>query len=758
MICLEKKVKSTEKVGETNEEMIVKKKRKRLFIILGIAAIVLIALKINKSRGFKDPFDDVDFLIENEISANEKMRDMNTLPKKLESDYKSGKLSADEYVMQSAYSIFEKDKLDSKYKDLYIDYYNPSALLKEVNGMYDKLSDETLMYVYKKFTLADVEWNVDEDKTEVKDMNNVSSDYEVKLMGDDNKLSKLDEVKLSDNGNFLIYYTKKGHNAITDVDAGRIASILEQSVDTYKSKFGFDYKYNAYFEFFSVAMTECPTGTAKGRACKLLKNNNIDTKYLNTAMPVYIIDTGDDNVLGYYFPYVNDIQQIIVKVSTIFKDYGEAMEQVAATYSFPYFVVNSNISNLDNTNIVSAHELFHHYQHYICGDGKYADCPSGNFTIETTANYASINVNNINNINTAINGHAAAFTQDSELSIDKAADGYGAFVFTYNYGEIVPDGSKYIFESLKAEDRLDYLARKAGNKYKDVLVTTAEKNITHDYDNKLVVAARDGSYYYPSSHEAIGYENVTKTNSMDYSSSHYYFTNPRGYKKGTQLSFSGNSRDLTLLMFVWEDNSYRKVYTHTLNDEDFVININEFSNYGQLAFALVNSKTNETLRYTYKVDTNGSKKVTVSPEDLGLTKFERNINDFTDFSCYQVEDNSSYNVITQIKLSFNKKDKIDDMYVKGTIRLKEFAPDDPAYKIAKNLVSGAFRLMQIAYKEQFKYFRVITEEQDDKYMITFKITKNYYDALNNSMKINGQSKFDIITEIEGEGFTCQYSK
>ena len=233
MVCLGKKVKSTEKVGETNEEMIVKKKRKRLFIILGIVAIVLIALKINKSRGFKDPFDDVDFLIENEISANEKMRDMNTLPKKLESDYKSGKLSADEYVMQSAYSIFEKDKLDSKYKDLYIDYYNPSALLKEVNGMYDKLSDETLMYVYKKFTLADVEWNVDEDKTEVKDMNNVSSDYEVKLMGDDNKLSKLDEVKLSDNGNFLIYYTKKGHNAITDVDAGRIL---------YGSDFPFEFK------------------------------------------------------------------------------------------------------------------------------------------------------------------------------------------------------------------------------------------------------------------------------------------------------------------------------------------------------------------------------------------------------------------------------------------------------------------------------------------------------------------------------------
>ena len=148
----------------------------------------------------------------------------------------------------------------------------------------------------------------------------------------------------------------------------------------------------------------------------------------------------------------------------------------------------------------------------------------------------------------------------------------------------------------------------------------------------------------------------------------------------------------------------------------------------------------------------------MTADSLNLKKIERNIDEFKSFMCYQVEDNSNYNVITQLMLSFNKKDKINDMYYKGTIKLKGYDADDPAYRTAKNIVSGVFKLMQIAYKEQFKYFKVITEEQDDKYMITFKITKNYYDALNNSLKIKGQTKHDIISEIEANGFTCNYIK
>ena len=750
--------KSTEVVQ--NEDLTFKKKRKRLFIILGIVVIILIALKINKSRGFNDPFDDVDILGDTGgVINNEKLRDMNTLSKKLEEDYKSGKLSSDEYIMQSAYSIFDKDKLDSEYKNLDIDSYNPSKLFENASGMLDKLSDETLLYIYNKLTLSDVEWNVVEDKAEIKDMS-FDSSYDIELMGNDNKISKLDEVKLSDNGNFLIYYTKKGHNAITDTDAGRIASILEQSVDTYRSEFGFDYSYSAHFEVFSVALSECPLGSAKGRACSLLRDHDIDISYLNTAMPVYVIDTGDDNVLGYYLPYINDFQQLIVKISTLLKDYGEAMNQAAATYSFPYFVVNSNISNYDNTNIVAAHELFHHYQHYICGNGGYADCPTGNFPIETTANLASINVNNINNINTAINGHAAFYSSEADKSVDQAGDGYGTFVFASNYMDIVPNGKNYIFNSVKENNPLNYLYDNSSDKYKEVLVTTAEKNITHDYDNKLLIAARDGNFYYPSGQDTIGYTDFSKTKPMNYSSMHYYYINPRGYHRGNQLSFSGNSRDLTLLVFIYEGHTYKKIYSQTLSGDtsEFVINIDDFNHYGQVAFGLVNSKVNETLRYTYELDTNGTKTPTVTAESLGLDSDDRDINDFNSFICSSVEDNSSYNVITQIKLSFDKKGKINDMYYKGTIRLKEFAPDDPAYKIAKNLVSGAFKLMQIAYKEQFKYFKVITEEQDDKYMITFKITKNYYDALNNSLKIKGQTKYDIISEIEVEGFICHYSK
>lgn len=56
--------------------------------------------------------------------------------------------------------------------------------------------------------------------------------------------------------------------------------------------------------------------------------------------------------------------------------------------------------------------------------------------------------------------------------------------------------------------------------------------------------------------------------------------------------------------------------------------------------------------------------------------------------------------------------------------------------------------MQQTYEEEFKHFKVITEEGTDKYSVTFKITKNYYEALSNSINLGGDDKYIIVKSIQ----------
>lgn len=747
-----------------------KKNNKKIFIILGvllgiIVIVIAIILIINKLNKFEDPFDDIDDLtIVDTTTAKKGFDESDSFTKKIEEDYKNGNLSNDEYIMQLAYSIYDISKINYKYKSSKLDFNEPTKLFEKFGSMINELSDDTIKYVFGKYTLSDVEWNVEEDPKVTDTSNNLINgifDYEVKaLVNKDADVSKLDNVKLSSNGNFLIYYTKDGLNAITDSEADKIATFLESAVSGYKTKFNLDYNYKAQYEFWSASyMTTCPAGSAKGKACKLLKNNNIDIKYLDTAMPVYIIDTDVENTsaLGYYVPPIGGLAEVVIKISDIFGDNGTQIDNMSTTYSFPFFVVSSSLEDFDDTKIVLAHELFHHYQKYICGNGGYSDCPSGNFTVETTANQAAIQVAGVNKTGTAINNHAGSYINNVETSIDQVGNGYGAFVFATNYASMVSNGANYMFNSMKTTDTLKSIYDNANGKYKDVLITTAQKNLTLDYSNKLLIGNRDGILIYPPNHKDIGKNNIKQTETINYSSMHYYYINPSDYGTKSQISFNSSSSNLTLLLFIQENNSYKYLYTHSL-DKEFVINVNDFSNYSEVIFAIVNSSISGVNNYSYEVDNEGTKTPTVTAKSLKLETLEEKIDSFSSFVCHYVEDDDEYRTVTQIKLSFDKKDKINDMYFKGTIQMKNYNPDDPSFVIAEKIVSGLLYMMQHAYEEQFKYFKVITQEGTDKYSVTFKITRNYYDALNNSLELNAETKYDIVKSIQAEGYTCQYQK
>lgn len=129
--------------------------------------------------------------------------------------------------MQLAYSIYDTSELNYKYKTSSLDYNNPMDLFEKAFGMKDDLSNDTLVYIFEKYTLSNVVWDVEEDATVSGTSNKGLYDYEVMpLVDKDANLSKLNNVILSSNKNFLVYYTTDGTNAITKTQAEKIASFF----------------------------------------------------------------------------------------------------------------------------------------------------------------------------------------------------------------------------------------------------------------------------------------------------------------------------------------------------------------------------------------------------------------------------------------------------------------------------------------------------------------------------------------------------
>lgn len=757
-----------------------KKNKKKIIIIVSILLavallITILVLVFNKSGKFKDPFQDVDDLVmEQEISSTHEYEKINSISNTLEQEFKENKITADKYIMQLAYSIYDSDKLDSKYEDLELGTPNPTELFKKTSELVDSISQETAKYIADKYFLSDVIWNVESDSNASGMSNNKYNDYTITpLVSSESDLSKLDKAVLSSNHNFLIYYTTKGTNAITDADANKIAKELEKVVSAYEKKYGLKFKYepNLQESVFgmiteTISFGGLPQATSKAK--KVLKNSNIDSKYLDTAMPVYIIDTDveNTNALGYYVsPMITGFEKVLLKGYDIFDDLGAQIDSMLTTYAFPYFVVSSSLDSFDDTKIVLAHELFHHYQAYICGDDSYGECVSGLFTTETTADLAAVQNLDVNTTGTAINGHAGMYITDVSSSIDKvglndygeSGIGYGAFVFASNYDEVVTNGYNYLFQSMKYENALKYIYDNSGGNYKKALLLTAEKNLTLDYNNKLYIAQTEKQLYYPANYKDLGTTDNNFNLKINYSSMQYFYISPNAFgSENAQITFNGNNNDLSLLLFVKENSKYRLLYTHTLNKE-FTINISDFALYDEVAFGMVNSSIINDLDYNVIVEENGTKTPTVTAKSLKLNTLEDVVKNQSSFMCHQIEEDDEWYNVYQIKVGFDNNSKLNEMYFKGTYKIKNYTEENSlAFSITKKIVSGLLYTMEKAYTEQFKYVDTIINESDDEYSVTFKITKNYYDALNRSFSISGDQKLEIIKSIQAEGFVCKY--
>ena len=750
-----------------------------LIVVLIIGGLIFGGIKLYKHlTTIEDPFPDID-------SYGAVTETKPSFTATIDADYANGVINKDQYLMQLAYSIFEPSKLDAKYSSLNNDYLNPRDLFEELfSSNIDEISTQTKAYIYGKYIINYAQWDPSLDEEE----GNVSKVKDSKIQKVVNANPQtLNKVKLSKNENFLIYYTTTGDNAVSEEAVSLYADFLEEHVKNYKKKYGLDFKYEQKYEagFFETDIGRI----AKGRATALLIKNGISPEYMNSAMPVYLLNMGDLPVPAFYassantradLPYDDMVFQALMEVGCVEPRFAidngkvnptnltpEELEiaktefcSAALSYAFPYIVLNSGEKNPDNTNLISAHELFHHYQHYICGEGEYDGCKSGLFTIETTANLAATKITDVDSVGTRITNHAYlvnAYKLFEQNVHDNAGKGYGAFVFGYNYATTVPNGLNIINDSVKYEHPLNYLYSTANGKYKDAFLATAENYLTLNYDSKQYLPYEidnTWSLTYPIAHGDI---NVNHRERINYSSMHYYYVDPStlGESKIYFKAESGTPHEMTLLLFVKEDNKYKKVYSHNL-DEKFVIKASDWTSYDEIAFSIVESSI-ENLNAYYNLETSPNIKdeVTVTPKSLGLKEPDQSKRKANTIMCYQVEDTEYFKTGYQVLINLDKDQNIDNMLMKGTLKVKDNVIATKAFDIAKKTAPGILLGIKIKYKQMLKNVRITTTETDDSWTVLFKVTKDYDGAFTSTFGAAGNSKEEIINVIKAKGFTCE---
>lgn len=790
---------------DTNNKKI-KLDKKLVIIIAAIAFVLIVAIllivfltnKDDSKSSFKDPF--IKFstkgykkLTTKESSSLSNVKFINddvlipeSMSNALYGDFNSGKISADEYVKQALYSIYEPDKLNPSYKSLSVSPKLLDDIIEFASDNVQSLSDETILYIANKYYM------VDTGNISAKSTSNYNSDYVVRKLGNEGSLTDFDSALLSPNGNFIIYYSTKGSNSITKKYAENVASILEETVTAYKNKYGYDFKfeladtYRIYVDsFFSApVLTNDAINTLKWY--RVITSSNIPKEKIKTSMPVYIIDF-KNNVQGKYTNRALGDKRLFFsaaqvmcklnptfnsecsKLSNLNEDADMVINMLNTMYMAPNFVVDSNSSDED-IKIVSMHELFHHYQNtHICNTGSCQD----SFVGEASANLAVVQNFYPNNLSqTLLNGHSVVYSKDSAKSIDKQREGYPAYIFLYNYATMVKDGTSIAFNAEKSSNPLLELYNKSGGKYKDVMVKTAGGNLTLDYRNKLLIPYLDDKgIYLPEDYKKYNYnQDISDTQTIDYSSSHYYYIKPYvDIDTKTQVTISASNMDsgknITVVLYGRNDSqkSFTEIYKQDL-DKEFVLTPRDFTGiYGELAIMIVNTSYNANNQYSYNVTLNGTKEtlydVPKKKEDKNDDSFDLGISEGNlmrakSIYCEKTEPTSSLKQTSEVLVNYKGANRITNLYVKETLDATSIDKSNPLYSMVTTLLDASLQGVEQLFNVYFKNAKTIYTKNDSKYTLTIKVPNEYFDNLGDVYNFKGNRKIDIIKGLTEDGFTC----
>jgi len=403
---------------------------------------------------------------------------------KIEEDYRSGELTADEYVNYLIKAAYAPSELPADYQSK--ETMMVPDLLGLVDKHFDELNEETIKEAVGTAMLAKIDFGTDASGNVAQGTGGL---WAQKAYAQTKNVKTLNKAKLSERGRFVIFYTDTGADAITEREAEELGGMLEEIIDGYENVLNQPYVYELYT--MSNAKTK--------RMAEVLKANGIAENITDTAMAVYVANpyAEDNGILASYAGrrFTETWTDILMKLGGLLG--VETAEFYNTVPAYPF--VNILPANVKNTglNLVVAHELGHHFSSLYCYRNSGAACRDNDFVDETLPNWAAVNVIPADEQaagNTLEEHYEAYVERGTCYPIDEvlpepgrehgchksgALAGYLAFAFMENYTQVIPNGVEEVFAALQSNEALMKLYDVAGKEnFREVMVRLGERNLT----------------------------------------------------------------------------------------------------------------------------------------------------------------------------------------------------------------------------------------------------------------------------------------
>ncbi len=497
-----------------------KKKKRGCLGCLGCFGQLLLLIIILIAAFFigKAIFNKVEENKEKELAARFSTEVQLSSENKLNIAYNKGEINTDFYILQTAYSIYDTDKLDKNYKSDN-NFSPPADIVSLFETHFDELSDETKEYILNKIFLTDVVIDTKETTNSSLDKNKYFTSNRINASFSNNyflsktilssiessenttttedtsgsyDLTVLDKAVLSKNKRFLIWYTETGDAAVDGKEAIKMANEIEDISEKVSKFFGEEWSYEPWSNLDKLEATDIAQFDLLIKRKKVLDDCGIDFSALNHSFNIYLYKSPkNDSSFARYTRKLSKFYETLNKlmISTNFTNEQRAQNSKFANfYSIytPYITVQSNqTSDFENFSGLIAHELTHHFQqlYYEKNDSpKTVD----KFTSETIANLVAASVTDSKSTNMLLNSHSDYFTNNLNAVLTTIGNGeengYVEFIWAKSYIDKIENGFQYLKESLMQENPYPYLLDKAGDNYKFVIEDLSEKLIIKNYD------------------------------------------------------------------------------------------------------------------------------------------------------------------------------------------------------------------------------------------------------------------------------------
>ena len=461
----------------------------------------------------------------------------------------------------------------------------PYESLKNLNDNFENLNPEFIENNLTELMLGNVDFDVDASSNI---SHKSSSFFFQNASAYSSTVTTLNRVKLSSAGHFVVFYTDTGDDKISDEKAAELAEMLETIITGYKNNLDFNFEYEKL---------DNNTGKLK-KIQNVLKNHNIDENILDSAMPVYVVN-----------PYKNGSNTLASYAGRRFKDLGAAIlvklggllgEETAKLYdttpSYPFINILPGNADSESLAIVTAHELGHHYAVTYNYDTYGKTGSDDDFIDETAPNWMAIKVlpgqpaGNLINDNHYNNVYLRKSTSYKISEANPNFLGYPPVAFLENYYETVPNAKTIIMDAVYYGNALNYLYEKAGaENYKKVMVSLAEKNLTGDYNGKLINTEKPIG-------KTLGCTDIcSRTYSVNPSATDYLYFTTSEYQN-TKISFKGSNEVFASVLGLTYNGQYEVIISGKSQTE-FSITETELAQYEVIAFAVASASLSENGHY-----------------------------------------------------------------------------------------------------------------------------------------------------------------